>query len=85
MEYDQDLTLRLKKAEGQIRGIQKMLEEERDCLDVIQQLQAVKSAINSTNQLLIKHYLVKCMNSSTVNTDQENLNNLSKLISWIEK
>jgi DNA-binding FrmR family transcriptional regulator len=85
MEYDQDLTLRLKKVEGQIRGIQKMLEDNRDCMDVIQQLQAVKSAINSTNQLIIKQYLNKCINDGSINSGQDKINELLKLLTWIEK
>jgi DNA-binding FrmR family transcriptional regulator len=85
MEYDQDLTLRLKKVEGQIRGIQKMLEDNRDCMDVIQQLQAVKSAINSINQLIIKQYLNKCINDGSIYSGQEKINELLKILTWIEK
>ena len=58
MEYNKDLSLRLKKVEGQIRGVEKMLEESRNCVDIIQQLQAAQSAISSTNQLIIQAILV---------------------------
>lgn len=38
---------RLKRAEGQLRGIQKMIEEEQECIDIVTQLSAVRSSINS--------------------------------------
>ena len=37
---------RLKRSEGQLRGIQKMMEEERDCVDIITQLTAVRSSVD---------------------------------------
>ena len=36
---------RLKRSEGQLRGIQKMIEEDRDCADIVTQLTAVKSSV----------------------------------------
>ena len=42
-----DLTARLKRIEGQARGIQKMLEDGRDCSDVINQISAIKAATNA--------------------------------------
>ncbi|NCB80047.1 MAG: metal-sensitive transcriptional regulator, partial [Bacilli bacterium] len=38
---------RLKRAEGQLRGIQKMIDEEQECIDIVTQLSAVRSSINS--------------------------------------
>lgn len=43
-----DLLNRLKRAEGQLRGIQRMLEEDQDCLDVATQMAAVRKALDST-------------------------------------
>ena len=41
-----DILLRLKKIEGQVRGIRGMVEQQRDCADVVTQLAAVKAAVN---------------------------------------
>jgi DNA-binding FrmR family transcriptional regulator len=84
MEYNKDLGLRLKKVEGQIRGVEKMLEESRNCVEIIQQLQAAQSAISSTNQLIIRQYLSQCLRDNGVNTDQDKINEFSKLFSLLE-
>ena len=44
---------RLKRSEGQLRGIQKMIEEERDCMDIMIQLSAVRSSVDRVIELLI--------------------------------
>ena len=84
MEYNKDLGLRLKKVEGQIRGVEKMLEESRNCVEIIQQLQAAQSAISSTNQLIIRQYLSQCLRDNGVNKDQDKINEFSKLFSLLE-
>ncbi len=43
-----DLLNRLKRAEGQLRGIQRMLEEGQDCMDIATQMAAVRKALDST-------------------------------------
>lgn len=43
-----DILVRLKRAEGQLRGIQRMVEEDAACLDVAQQFSAVRKALDST-------------------------------------
>jgi DNA-binding FrmR family transcriptional regulator len=84
MEYNKELSLRLKKVEGQIRGVEKMLEENRNCVDIIQQLQAAQSAISSTNQLIIRQYLTQCLKDGINKSDQEKIYELSKLFSLLE-
>ena len=53
---------RLKRSEGQLRGIQKMMEEERDCVDIITQLTAVRSSIDRVIELIITENLTACIN-----------------------
>ena len=52
---------RLKRIEGQIRGIQKMVLEERECHEIFQQITAVKSAFNSASILFLKEYVSDCV------------------------
>lgn len=52
---------RLKKIEGQIRGIQKMVLDSRECSDILIQMSAVKSALKKTNYLILKRYADKCL------------------------
>lgn len=44
-ELQEEMLIRLKKIEGQVRGVQKMISENRDCSDVVIQLAAIKAAI----------------------------------------
>jgi len=59
------LLKRLKRAEGQIRGIQKMIENGRECESVVTQLAAVRSAIDSVAGLILKNYMKICFEGET--------------------
>ena len=50
LETKENLILRLKRIEGQVRGVQAMLNEERDCKEIMQQLTAIHSAVQSTSR-----------------------------------
>ena len=52
----QDMITRLNRIEGQVRGIRKMVEEDRYCVDILTQVMAIQAALNSFNkQLLVSH------------------------------
>ncbi|MBM7710252.1 metal-sensitive transcriptional regulator [Enterococcus lemanii] len=51
---------RLRRAEGQLRGIQKMIEEEQECMDVITQLSAVRSSIDRVMGMIMAENLKNC-------------------------
>jgi DNA-binding FrmR family transcriptional regulator len=55
------LVHRLKRIEGQLRGIQSMLNEERDCREIMQQLSAVQSAVRSTSRMFFQDYASVCL------------------------
>jgi DNA-binding FrmR family transcriptional regulator len=52
---------RLKTIEGHIRGIERMLEEETYCIDVIRQIQAVQGALNKTSSMILDNHLNSCL------------------------
>jgi len=56
---------RPKRIEGQVRGIEKMIEDDRDCESVITQLGAVRSAIEGVGGLLLRNYMKICFNKKT--------------------
>ena len=57
-----DLALpRLKTVEGHIRGIQRMVEEEAYCIDVIRQIQAVQAALNKISAMILEEHLNSCL------------------------
>jgi len=51
---------RLRRIEGQVRGLQKMVAEERDCESIVTQLAAVRSAIDSVGALVLNNYIKIC-------------------------
>jgi DNA-binding FrmR family transcriptional regulator len=51
---------RLRRTEGQIRGIQKMIDEEKECIDVITQLSAVRSSIDRVMGMIVAENLKHC-------------------------
>ncbi|MFC7372950.1 metal-sensitive transcriptional regulator [Fictibacillus iocasae] len=61
MEYTQEMKNRLRRIEGQIRGVLRMLEEEKDCKDVITQLSASRTAIDRTIGLIVGTNLEQCL------------------------
>lgn len=63
MEYNDQIRNRLKRIEGQLKGVIRMIEEEKDCKDVITQLSASRSAIDRTIGLIVSTNLVYCMSN----------------------
>ncbi len=55
-----EINLRLKKIEGQIRGVQDMVAHERECVDIMIQLAAVKAALESVAGQVLKNYASIC-------------------------
>ncbi len=60
-EAREELLLRLRSIEGHIRGIQRMLEEDRGCVDVVRQTLAVKRALDRVSRLLVADHLRGCL------------------------
>ncbi|MCX7707267.1 MAG: metal-sensitive transcriptional regulator [Anaerolineae bacterium] len=60
-EVKADLTARLRRIEGQVRGVQKMVEDERDCSEILQQMAAIRSAIHQASLVLARAYAARCL------------------------
>lgn len=75
----ENLVKRLKVIEGQVRGIQKMMEQGRDCESVIMQLGAVRSAIEGVGALMLRNYIDICFHRSG-EPNSDNLCSLARAI-----
>ncbi|MFL5536152.1 MAG: metal-sensitive transcriptional regulator [Gemmatimonadales bacterium] len=64
---------RLRRIEGQVRGLQKMVEEERYCADVLMQLSSVQEALRGVGRGLLQNHLKHCVTEVLRNTDQEQM------------
>ncbi|MFV0560202.1 MAG: metal-sensitive transcriptional regulator [Enterococcus sp.] len=60
---------RLKRTEGQIRGIQKMMDEEKECVAIITQLSAVRSGIDRVMGMIVADNLKECLEDPSDNPD----------------
>ena len=77
------LVKRLRRIEGQVRGIQNMLEEERDCKEIMQQLAAISSAVKSTSRSFFQDYALMCLTEGEGKTSDQEL--LAEMVSLLDK
>ena len=56
-----DLMNRLKRIEGQVRGVERMLEEDVYCTDILVQVSAITAALNSFNKVLLANHMRTCV------------------------
>ena len=59
-EMQRNIMSRLRKIEGQIRGLQGMVSGDKECEQILTQLRAAQSALKSVTSLMLKSYLTKC-------------------------
>lgn len=70
MRYDDKMKNRIKRIEGQIRGILRMIEENKDCNEVVTQLSAIRSAVDRTVGVIVSSNLVECVLVAEKNGDK---------------
>lgn len=69
MEYDEKVKNRVKRVEGQVRGLLKMMEDNKDCKDVIVQMSAAKAALDRTAALIVSTNLEQCIREARDNDE----------------
>ena len=60
-EAKKNATTRLKKIEGQIRGIMKMVENEKYCIDIINQITAAEKALSGVSSIIMRQHVESCV------------------------
>jgi DNA-binding FrmR family transcriptional regulator len=66
-----DMLTRLRRIEGQARGVQRMLAEERDCMEILTQLASLRSAAYSASVTLTQHYAAQCVQDAADRGSQD--------------
>lgn len=61
MKHSDQASKRLKTIEGHVRGIQRMLDEEAYCIDIIRQIQATQAALNKVSKLILEEHMHSCV------------------------
>lgn len=83
MNNHEDVIRRLKTAEGHLRGIQRMVEEDAYCIDIIRQVQAVQSALSRINSEILDGHLNSCLITAVRGEDPEERERVLKEISEV--
>ena len=73
MEYDALVKNRMRRIEGQLRGVMRMMDENKSCRDVITQMSAVRSALDRTAAIIVSQNLEQCIRNSKDDNDSEQL------------
>ena len=78
--------VRLKKIEGQIRGIYKMIEEKRYCVDILTQLTSIVGAIKSVEENILERHLKGCVQQSfTKGSKEDKSNKIDEVVEVLKK
>lgn len=83
-EY-RDLTSRLNRIEGQIRGIKGMLDKDAYCIDILTQVAAATSALNSFSKMLLANHIRTCVEDDVKNGSEEKIDELIKFLPKLMK
>jgi len=69
---DKDLLIkRLHRVEGQVRGIERMVEEDRYCIDILTQIAAVKTALEQVGAKLLENHVTHCAHDAIKSGDED--------------
>lgn len=83
MQGREDAVHRLKIAEGHLRGIQRMLQDDEYCIDIIRQIQAVQASLNKVSTQLLDHHLNSCVITAVRGEDPSERERVLKEISSV--
>ena len=80
----EDNLVALKRIEGQVRGVQRMIEERKYCIDILNQIYAIKGALGRVEEKILKRHFRNCVTEAVKGTSekekQQKLDEILKLI-----
>lgn len=81
----QALVTRLNRIEGQIRGIRRMVQEPRLCVEILQQLAAAEAALNRISLSILRFHVQTCVPNGAALGEAENRKRLSELVDIFDR
>jgi CsoR family transcriptional regulator, copper-sensing transcriptional repressor len=81
----QAIVTRLNRIEGQIRGIRRMVQEPRLCVEILQQLSAAEAALNRISLVVFKFHVEKCVPEGIAKGEPEKTNRLTELVDIFDR
>lgn len=73
-EMQDSLVKRLRRIEGQVRGLQRMIEEDRYCADILTQIASVREALGGVSKVLLRNHLDHCVADAIQSGDPKQAN-----------
>lgn len=83
--HQENLIARLNRVEGQIRGIRRMIQEPRLCVEILQQLAAAEAALNRISLSIFRYHVEKCVPDDMNRTDAERQKCLAELVDIFDR
>jgi DNA-binding FrmR family transcriptional regulator len=83
--HQQSVVTRLNRIEGQIRGIRRMVQEPRLCVDILQQLAAAEAALNRISLAVLRFHVEKCVPDGVARGEPECTRRLTELVDIFDR
>ncbi len=81
MDKDKEIINRLRRIEGQIKGLQNMIEGQKDCSEVLMQVSAVRAAVNKVGTIIFETHFKECLTKAVENNEtDEFIDSLTRLM-----
>ena len=84
-KHQRELVVRLNRVEGQVRGIRRMVEEPRLCVEILQQLAASSAALNRVAHSILKYHVEKCVPEGIEAGGNEQRKRLTELVDIFDR
>ena len=81
----QALVTRLNRIEGQVRGIRRMVQEPRLCIEILQQLSAAEAALNRISLAVFRFHVERCVPEGIAKGDPEGTQRLAELVDIFDR
>lgn len=83
--HQKTLVARLKRVEGQVRGIRRMVQEPRLCIDILQQLAAAEAALDRVSLSILKYHVAACVPEGVRQGGTEQIKRLTELVDIFDR
>lgn len=83
--HQQAIVTRLNRVEGQIRGIRRMVQEPRVCVELLQQLAAAEAALNRISLAVLKFHVSQCVPEGVEQGEPERSKRMSELVDIFDR
>jgi DNA-binding FrmR family transcriptional regulator len=84
-QHQQAIVTRLNRIEGQVRGIRRMVQEPRQCIEILQQLSAAEAALNRISLAIFRYHVETCVPEGIAKGEPEHSQRLAELVDIFDR